>query len=107
VPSHHGVRLNDEHCPETAGPEAVEQNPEGPIQLRQTSLGSWRALQNLQLMTKSHNLELQGSSTPKADYEAVEKGTKNCVHISNAMVCNPKTPGFLRRIEFMGGTTPQ
>jgi hypothetical protein len=34
----------------------------------------------------------------------VEKGTKDCVHALNVMAHHRETPGFLRRMEFMGGT---
>jgi hypothetical protein len=68
-------------------------NSEGSIEQRQASLSSRPALKNFQLMAKS-----------EAGKEAVEKGTKDCLHALNAMACHCKTLGFLRRMEFMGGT---
>ncbi len=107
VPSHHGVRFDNQHRPKTAGPEAVEQNPEGSIEPRQTDLGSWPALKDFQLITKRDDLDLQIGSHSEARNETVEKGTKDCVHAHNAMACNPGTLGFLRRMEFMEGTRCQ
>ena len=104
VPSHHGVRLDDHYRPKTAGPEAVEQNPEGSVELRQADLGSWPALKDFQLVTKRDDLDLQISSPSEAAQDAVEKGTKDCVHALNATAHHRETLGFLRRMEFMGGT---
>ncbi len=56
-------------------------------------------------MTKSDDLDLQISSPSEAGKEAVEKGTKDFVHALNAMAHHRETLGFLRRMEFMGGTT--
>jgi hypothetical protein len=104
VPSHHGVRLDDHHRPKTAGPEAVEQNPEDSVELRQADLGSWPALKDFQLMTKRDDLDLQISSPSEAAQDAVEKGTKDCVHALNATAHHHETLGFLCRMEFMEGT---
>ena len=84
--------------------QAVEQNPEGSVELRQADLGSWPALKDFQLVTKCDDLNLQVCSPSEAGNEAVEKGTKDCVHALYAMACNCETLGFLRRMEFMGGT---
>lgn len=56
-------------------------------------------------MTKRDDLDLQISSPSEAGKEAVENGTKDCVHALNAMAHHHETLGFLRRMEFMGGTT--
>jgi hypothetical protein len=69
---HHGVRLDDHHRSKTAGPEAVEQNPEGSIEPRQAGLSSRPAVKDFQLMTKRDDLELQISSRSQAGKEAVE-----------------------------------
>jgi hypothetical protein len=66
VPSHHGVRLDDHHCPKTAVPEAVEQNPEGSIEPHEAGFSSRPALKDFQLMTKSDDLDLQISSPSEA-----------------------------------------
>ena len=76
----------------------------GRVELHQADLGSWPALKDFQLMTKSDDLDLQISSPSEAGKESVEKGTKDCGHTLNAMACRRETLGFLRRMEFMGGT---
>ena len=55
-------------------------------------------------MTKSDDLDLQISSPSEAGKEAVEKGNEDFVHALNAMAHHRETVGFLRRMEFMGGT---
>ena len=105
VPLHHRVRLDDRHRSKTAGPEAVEQNPEGSIEPRQAGLSSRPASKDFQLMTKSDDLDLHISSPSEAGMEAVGKGTKDSVHALNAMAHHRETPGFPRRMEFMGGTS--
>ncbi len=72
MPSHYGVRPNDHNRVNTASPEALEQNPKASIQMGQADPRSLAALKNLQLMMQSYDLELQGSSTPKAGHEAVD-----------------------------------
>jgi hypothetical protein len=75
------------------------------IEPRQAGLSSRPELKDFQLMTKSDELDMQISSPSEVEKEAVEKGTKKCVHALNAMAHHRKTLGFLRRMEFMGGTT--
>ncbi len=55
-------------------------------------------------MTKSDDLDLHISSPSEAGMEAVGKRTKDGVHALNAMAHHRETPGFPRRMEFMGGT---
>jgi hypothetical protein len=72
MPSDHRVGLDDHHRAKTAGPKAVEQNPEGSVQPAQADPGSLVALQNAQLMTKSDDLELQRRAASQACEDAME-----------------------------------
>jgi hypothetical protein len=64
------VRLDDHDPVKTAGPQTVEQNPEGPVQPRQPGAGSLTVSKNLQLVAKSHYLALQVNPSPQAGKKA-------------------------------------
>ncbi len=104
MPSHHGIRPDDHYGIKTAGPEAVEQYPEGAVQTRQADPGPSAALDKLKLMTEGNDFELQFGATSEAGKNAVEEGTKDRVHASDAMGDHRERPGFQRRMEFIGGT---
>lgn len=57
---HYGSQLHDHSRARTAGPEAVEQNPEGSVQIRRGS-GPSAALDKLQLMTEGMTLSYQAA----------------------------------------------
>ena len=59
-----------------AGPEAIEQDPEGSIELRQAGLGSWLALRDFQQMTKRDDLDRRIGSPSEAGKEAREEGNE-------------------------------
>src|SRR6266446_5936444 len=98
------VRLDDHDPVKTAGPKTIEQNPEGPIQPRQPGAGSLTVSKNLQLVAKSHHLELQVEASPEAGKEAVNERNDDLAHDTEATGHQHEKRGFLRRTEFMGGT---
>ena len=98
------VRLDDHDPVKTAGPQTVEQNPEGPVQPRQPGAGSLTVSKNLQLVAKSHHLELKVDASPEAGKKAVNDGNDDLAHDTDAMGHPHEKRGFLRRTEFMGGT---
>ena len=105
MPSIDGLRLDD-HYPvvKTAGPKTIEQNPEDPVESRQPGAGSLTVSQNLQLIAKSHHLELKVDPSPEAGNKAVNDGNDDFAHDTNATRQPLEKRGFLRRTEFTGGT---
>jgi len=82
----------------------IEKNPKGPIQPRQPDARSLITSKNLQLVAKSHNLELQVGASPEAGKKAVNERNEDLAHDVDATRQHLERRGFLRRIEFMGGT---
>jgi hypothetical protein len=66
VPPDDGLRLDDHHGVQAAGPKTVEQNPKGSVQPRHPDAGSWVTSENLDLVAKSGHLKLQVDATPEA-----------------------------------------
>jgi hypothetical protein len=58
---------------------------------------------NLQLVAKSHHLELQVDASPQAGKKTVNDGNDGLAHDTDATGRHLEKPGFLRRTEFMGG----
>jgi hypothetical protein len=85
----------------------MEQNPEGPVQPRQPGAGSLTVSKNLQLVAKSHHIELQVNASPQAGKKAMNDRNDDLAHDTDATGRHLEKPGFLRRTEFMGGTTDQ
>ena len=104
MPPDDRLRLDDHDPVKTAGPQTIEQNPEGPVQPRQPGAGSVTVSKNLQLVAKSHHLELQVDASPQAGKKAVNDGNDDLAHDTDATGHHLEKPGFLRRTEFMGGT---
>src|SRR5258708_21900580 len=98
------VRLDDHDPVKTAGPQTIEQNPQGPVQPRQPGAGSLTVSKNLQLVAKSHHLELQVNASPQAGKKAMNERNDDLAHDTDATGRHLEKPGFLRRTEFMGGT---
>ena len=65
-------------------------------------LASLVALKDVQLMTRRDDLELSHGATAKVRENAVKQDR---VRVTNAIGHHPERPGFLRRTEFIGGTT--
>jgi hypothetical protein len=78
-----------------------------PVQPRQPGAGSLTVSKNLQLVAKSHHLELQVDASPQAGKKAVNDGNDDLAHDTDAKGHHLEKPGFLRRTEFMGGTTAE
>ena len=64
------VRLDDHDPAKTAGPQTIEQNPEGPVPPRQPGAGSLTVSKNLQLVAQSHHVELQVNPSLQAGKKA-------------------------------------
>ena len=58
MPPDHGFWFDDNDGVQAARPNSIEQDPEGPLQSGQPHLGSLVASKDVQLMTKSDDLEL-------------------------------------------------
>jgi hypothetical protein len=104
VPPYHGIRFDKDDRFETAGPKAVEQGPESAIQRRQACAPPVPALKNFKLMTKSHDLELQGSPIPETRDQTVSEGAKKSNHALDVMDLNPNKLGFPPRMDILEGT---
>jgi hypothetical protein len=74
VPPDDRLWLDDHDPVKTAGPQTIEQNPEGPVQPRQPGAGPATVSKNLQLVAKSHHLELQVEACPQAGKKAMNDG---------------------------------
>jgi hypothetical protein len=107
VPPDDRPRLYDHDPFKTAGPQTIEQNPEGPVQPRQPGAGPATVSKNPQLVAKSHHLELQVDASPEAGKKAMNDGNDDLAHDTDATGTTSKKLGFLRQTEFMGGTSAQ
>jgi hypothetical protein len=83
VPPDDGLRLDDHHGIQAAGPKTIEQNPKGSVQPRQPDAGSSVTSKNLDVVAKSGHLELQLHARSKAGKEGVENGDDDPAHDLN------------------------
>ena len=94
MPSHHGIRLDDDNRIEAAGPNAIEHGPKCPIPRRQADPAAVLTAQRLQLMAQSHDFELQGSPVPEAREQALGEGAEKSDHAPTLRTSIPKDEDF-------------
>ncbi len=58
VPRDHRLRLDDNHRIKTTRPKAIQEEPKGSLQSRESNPSRADALENFQLMTQDDDLEL-------------------------------------------------
>ena len=85
-----GLRLDDHHGVQAAGPKTIEQNPKGSVQPRQPDAGSSVTSKNLDLVAKSGHLQLQLHASSKAGKETVKNGNDDPAHDLNATEHPPR-----------------
>jgi len=91
VSSHHGIRLHQYHRVNTAGPEAIEQNPEYAVDPSQPDPSVAVTSKNFQLVAESHHLDLQIGKNAEARENTVKEGKQNPMHAPTLRASNRKT----------------
>ena len=72
MPSHHGLRLDDNDCVKTPRPEAIQEDPKNSVQSCEPNSSTAAALENFQLMTQGDELELQNGTASEGAESTVE-----------------------------------
>ena len=90
MPPDYGLRLDNHHCVQAAGPKTIEQNPKGSVQPRQPDAGSLVTLKNLDLVAKNGHLKLQVEASSEAGKEAAEDGNDDRAHDLDATGHGPE-----------------
>ena len=90
MPPDDGLRLDDHHGIQAAGPKTIEQNPKGSVQPRQPDAGSLVTSKNLDLVAKNGHLKLQVDASSEAGKEAAEDGNDDLAHDLDATGHGPE-----------------
>jgi hypothetical protein len=90
MPPDYGLRLDNHHCVQAAGPKTIEQNPKGSVQPRQPDAGSLVTSKNLDLVAKNGHLKLQVDASSEAGKEPLEDGNDDLAHDPDATGHGPE-----------------
>ncbi len=80
VPANYGLRFDDDDGVHATGPQAIEPDPEEPVDPGQPGPGRPYALEHRQLMAKGNEFELQRGPVSKAREDGGEQQREDRMH---------------------------